>query len=286
MNAHEQNPGVRPDTAESAGDWIRRSGGPSGIERIEAFFHGHGYEMHRHDTYAIGVTLGGVQSFNYRREKRHSLPGQIIVLHPDEEHDGEAGTSAGFTYRMVYVAPALLQEALGEKPLPFVPGGISDNARLRAAVHAMLLDEEAHSDTLAEDDALFDLAAALDAAAGSPAQRHCGDFRAAQKAREYIHDALDRPVTLDELALASGRDRWSLSRDFRSFFGTSPHRYLTMRRLDLVRGLMLRGHSLADCAASAGFADQSHMTRQFMKAYGVSPAKWLKIVDAGGHAGR
>ncbi|MDE1184794.1 AraC family transcriptional regulator [Paraburkholderia sp.] len=261
-------------------DWIRHSNGFGGIERIEAFFQGHGYDMHRHDTYAIGITLGGVQSFRYRRARRDSLPGQTIVLHPDEPHDGEAGTDDGFMYRMVYVAPALLQQALGNQPLPFVPGGISDDPRLHAAVAAMLADDS-RADPLAQDDALFDLATALSAAAGTPARQQKGDFAAAQKAREFIHQTLDRPLTLDELARVSGRDRWSLSREFRRYFGTSPYRYLTLRRLDRVRQMMRCGDSLADCAASAGFADQSHMTRQFAQAFGVSPARWLKTVDAG-----
>ena len=46
-----------------------------------------GYGLHRHDTYAIGCTLAGVQSFHYRRGLRHSLPGGVLVLHPDEAHD-------------------------------------------------------------------------------------------------------------------------------------------------------------------------------------------------------
>lgn len=75
-------------------DWIRRAAPTSRLERIEAYFGGHGYDMHRHDTYAIGRTLAGVQSFHYRRAMQHSLPGGTIVLHPDEAHDGQAGTDA------------------------------------------------------------------------------------------------------------------------------------------------------------------------------------------------
>jgi AraC-like ligand binding domain len=36
--------------------------------------------MHRHDTYAIGRTLSGVQSFHYRRGLVHSQPGRTIVI--------------------------------------------------------------------------------------------------------------------------------------------------------------------------------------------------------------
>src|SRR5690606_2842406 len=37
----------------------------AGIERIEARFHGKGFEPHRHDTYALGVTMAGIQTFRY-----------------------------------------------------------------------------------------------------------------------------------------------------------------------------------------------------------------------------
>lgn len=119
-------------------DWVRQAGNIARIPCIEAYFQGHGYAPHRHDTYAIGRTLSGVQSFRYRSEHRHSLPGQTLVLHPDELHDGHAGTGDGFRYRMVYVPPALLQSMLGGRPLPFVPGGITSDPRLAPPVEALL----------------------------------------------------------------------------------------------------------------------------------------------------
>ncbi|RFB73744.1 AraC family transcriptional regulator [Herbaspirillum sp. 3R11] len=261
-------------------DWILRSQS-SGMERIEAFFHGRGYAMHRHDTYAIGITLGGVQSFQYKKSMRHSLPGNTMALYPDEPHDGQAGSEAGFRYRMLYIEPSLLQDALGGVALPFIEGGISTDPRLFGAVGNLLLHMDDEVEPLQQDDGIFELARAMDAVSGKRPRRHAADFGAAQLAREYIHGALDRTLTLDELAQASGRDRWSLTRDFRSFFGTSPYRYLSMRRLDMARRLMAQGLPLADAAAMSGFADQSHMTRLFTKTYGIAPAHWLRIMRRG-----
>ncbi|HCF3652076.1 TPA: AraC family transcriptional regulator [Pseudomonas aeruginosa] len=220
------------------------------MERIEAYFAGHGYDPHRHDTYAIGQTLAGVQSFRYRRSQRHSLPGGCLVLHPDELHDGEAGSQEGFRYRMLYVEPALIQQAM-DTPL----------------------------EPLEEQDALFELAHALDAVAGNRARgRRHFDFVAAERARQYIHAHLERPLGLDELAQVAQRERWSLSRDFRALFGTSPYRYLIQRRLDIARRLMLGGQTLAEAALAAGFTDQSHMTRHFGQSYGLPPARWLRML--------
>ena len=259
---------------------MRRAEPIDGVERIEAWFHGKAYAMHRHDTYAIGRTLAGVQSFSYRRSQRNSLPGNTIVLHPDEPHDGQAGTGEGFRYRMIYVKPAIFQDMLGGRALPFLEGGVTTDPRLAAAT-ATLLQHVGHTiEPLEQSDALAELAHALAAVAGMPARRSKGDFVAARRARDYLHANGERVVTLDELEVATGRDRWSLSHDFRMFYGTSPYRYLTMRRLDAVRHMLLAGTSLADAAVAAGFADQSHMTRHFSKTFGLTPGRWLQI--AGG----
>jgi AraC-like DNA-binding protein len=264
--------------AKANKDWVRLAQQPGKIERIEAYFSGHGYEPHRHDTYAIGRTLSGVQSFHYRGSKQHSLPGGTMVLHPDEIHDGEAGTNDGFQYRMLYIDPALIQKILGGKPLPFIPGGISSDPRLFAATEPLLKAPEESFDTLEEDDALYDLAHTLAVVGGQRFRRNLVDYQSAERAREYIHTEFIHNITLDTLSAVSGRDRWSLSRDFRALYGTSPYRYVTMRRLEYCRRLIQAGLSLAEAAAAAGFSDQSHMTRQFIKTLGMSPGRWQKFI--------
>lgn len=259
-------------------DWVKLADASPRVERLEAFFRGHGYEPHRHDTYAIGRTLSGVQRFHYRGSMRNSLPGGTLVLHPDEIHDGEAGTADGFQYRMIYIEPALIQQMLGGRPLPFIPGGLSDDPRLYAATTPLLRAMDASFDVLEEEDALYDLAQTLAVVGGQRYRRQAFDYQAAERAREYIHSAFHRAITLDELTAVSGRDRWSLSRDFRALFGTSPYRYVTLRRLEHCRRLMLAGESLVESALMAGFTDQSHMTRQFTRTIGVSPHRWLSIV--------
>jgi AraC-like DNA-binding protein len=79
------------------------------------------------------------------------------------------------------------------------------------------------------------------------------------------------------LEALTGLSRYALARHFRACLGTSPYRYLTLRRLDRARSLIRRGSALADAAVSCGFADQSHMTRQFKKAYGMSPGRWAAV---------
>src|SRR5260370_18002177 len=127
------------DLERSCGDWVRSRGPIGGVELLQARFNDHGYAPHRHDTYGISLTDLGVQTFDYRGSVERSLPGQITVLHPDEQHDGRPGTDAGFAYRIVYVAPAQIGAAVraitgNPTPLPFVPEPVAASPWLAVAV--------------------------------------------------------------------------------------------------------------------------------------------------------
>jgi AraC family transcriptional regulator len=56
-----------------------------------------------------------------------------------------------------------------------------------------------------------------------------------------------------------------------------PHRWLLMHRAkrakDLLRGMKM---PIAEIAGACGFADQSHFTRVFSKAFRISPGAWRR----------
>jgi AraC-like DNA-binding protein len=267
-----------------AGDWMRIAPSAPGIERVEAYFTGHGFDPHRHDTYAIGFTLEGVQAFRYRGAAERSLAGQVFVLHPDELHDGHAGTSAGFHYKILYVEPRAISDALGAAhPLPFVRETVTADPRLAAAIMPALGDIDRPLEELQRDQVIFDLAEALAAADPSIRERElsAGHWRAVNVARDFLDTKFDRPATSAELEIITGMSRYTLARHFRACLGTSPYRYLVMRRLDRARALIRRGAGLADTAAGCGFADQSHMTRHFTRTYGISPGRWGALSGSG-----
>ncbi|WP_339761641.1 AraC family transcriptional regulator [uncultured Hoeflea sp.] len=253
----------------------------TGIQRIEAYFSGKAYRPHRHDTYSIGYTINGVQSFHYRGARSDSTSGDVIVLHPDEVHDGHAGSSSGFRYRMLYIEPSLVRDALGASAsaLPFVKNAVLGDTRLLSVLQTALGDMDNPLEPMQFDQITLLLAESLlaqDQSAGrlQPAPI---DARAIAIARDYLNANIDRVVRSEELEHVTQHDRYSLARQFRTALGTSPYRYLTMRRLDRARDAISRGVTLADAAALSGFSDQSHMTRQFTSAFGVSPGRWRAL---------
>jgi AraC-like DNA-binding protein len=262
---------------------IRLGKGRPGIERVEVHIGRGGFSPHRHDTYAIGLTSAGVQTFHYRGSRRYCLPRQCHVLHPDELHDGIAMTDAGFGYSILYVAPAALQTALEGGHLPFVSDPIVTLAPRSSELMFRLWDVDDDLDDVEEDEIVLSILEFLQAWSGD-SRPGCGPGRPWKELRR-VRELLDeepavRPAArrLEEL---SGLDRWTLAREFRAVYGTSPRNFRTMRELDKVRGLLLRGNPAAAAAMEAGFSDQSHMSRMFKRAYGLAPVQWLDAVRRG-----
>jgi AraC-like DNA-binding protein len=261
-------------------DSIRAGAGCDGIERVEAFFAAAAFRPHRHDTYAIGVTTAGVQSFRYRGARRRCLPGQLHFIHPDETHDGMPETPDGFSYRIMYVAPALVQAALGGRRLPFVSDPVQPPLPATGALVALLADIDEPLDALSQAGAATAIADALVGASGGRPAEAPIDLAAVSAVRAYLDanpTGCTRATVLERIA---GTDRWTIARHFRAAFGTSPDRYRTMRRLSVARAAIAAGTPLAEAAATAGFADQSHMTRQFGRAYGMTPGRFAALTRA------
>jgi len=267
------------------GDWVRQTANGDGLVRLEAFFAGHAYDPHRHDTYAIGLTDGGLQCFTYRGAHRTSAPGTLMVLHPDERHDGEAGSAEGFRYRMIYVPPHRIAAALAgrTRTLPCVRAALTRDRRLRWAVAPALTDMARPLEDLETDQVVQEVAEALlslDPSAARGRARGASCHVSVERTRQFLDAHCDRMVTSAELEAVTGLDRYTLARHFRAVLGTSPYRYLTLRRLDRAKAALMDGESLAGAACAAGFADQSHMTRHFTRTVGISPGRWLALTTA------
>jgi AraC-like DNA-binding protein len=259
-------------------DSIRFVAGAPGIERAEVYLSACRFEPHRHDTYAIGLTTAGVQTFRYRGARRISLPGQLVILHPDETHDGAAATDDGFGYRALYVAPELVHDALGGSPLPFVADPVQKPAGATRRLARLLTELDDPVSDLRRVEIAATVADALRTLSGrADGGRAPIDADGVELARDYLAAHADEQTPAATLEQIAGIDRFTLARQFRRAFGTSPDRYRTMRRLELARTVIERGLPLAEAAVRSGFADQSHMTRQFKRAYGFTPGRWMSL---------
>ncbi|WP_243718147.1 AraC family transcriptional regulator [Actinomadura sp. 7K534] len=251
------------------------------LEAMHAHFERHVYHRHSHETYSFGVTEDGYQAFRCRGGAHTSAAGMVIAFNPDDPHDGHAADELGFTYRMVHIGPELVADVLADitdrpaRPPLFASPVVRDPvlARNLRALHAALLGG---ATALRRDELLT---AAVGAMVNRAATRRVAASSAtglAERARRLIEESFLDDVGAAELAEAAGCSRFALYRGFREAYGMAPSDYQRQLRLRAARRLLARGDAIGEVAAATGFADQSHLTRWFVRCYGMTPGRYQR----------
>lgn len=255
------------------------------LELLAARYRDHAYALHTHPTFVFGVVTSGVERLRVGRHESFAGPGSIIVVNPEEPHDGEKGCDDGWTYRTCYPSVGLIGEIaedLGLAGLPLFSSAVlaaPELAQAFAAAH----DRACRGEALESEAGLLAALRAIVARFG-----HLGGGRDAARpsgaaARVEAYDAViaaDPAAALDlsVFAAAAGVTRFQVIRDFKRAAEMTPGQYVRDRRVRLACALIGAGMPLAAVAAEAGFADQSHLTRAFKAVKGVTPAVWRRAL--------
>jgi AraC family transcriptional regulator len=92
----------------------------------------------------------------------------------------------------------------------------------------------------------------------------------------YIEEHLDASPTLEQMAAVAHLSAYHFARQFKAATGVPPHQYLIARRVERAKPFLQGGGdlSLAQVAARAGFANQSHFSHHFRRLVGVTPGQF------------
>ncbi len=238
----------------------------------------HAFPRHTHDQFGIGVIDRGAQKSASGRGQVEAGPGDTITVNPGEVHDGAPIGEGGRAWRMLYFDPILVANTVNDTgqaragTVEFCHPVITDRrvAVLFRNLFTVVTDSRRGADALLRDELLALLLAAVVGERNDDAGKQ-DTPRGISAMRRLIDDDPARRLTLFDLARESGLSRFQVIRGFVKTTGFTPHAYIVQRRIDTARKLIIEGMPLADAAVSSGFSDQSHLTRVFVRRYGVSP---------------
>jgi AraC-like DNA-binding protein len=264
---------VDDEMTRSRGTFVALQCSIPGVRAVQAQS-AHGFPPHMHDDYGVGRIRSGAQKSRSGRGMVEASAGDVITCNPDEVHDGRPiGDSRAWT--MLYFDRSLITAAFADvreqtAHFEFERPRLRDR---RAAIRFERLFDRLTApdadDLRSAEELLLQLIAELwrpgsDTPLRSPPQ-------SVMKIVRRIDSDPATPAPLAELASEAGFSAYRLIRAFRGITGLTPHAYTIQRRLQLARRLLAERMPIAEAALSAGFADQSHLTRMFSRTYGVSP---------------
>lgn len=256
--------------------------GIAGLDMLEASFVRQSCPRHSHDTYGIGVVHRGANRFVYRGGAYVAPAGSVCTVTVDEVHAGEV-TEEGLAYRCLYPAPALVTGVAAQlrgcaEGRIFALPPVIDDPITAAMIDAMFAAEKSAAPLLERQTVLAGLLARVLIRHAveriEPVWRKDASAAAVARARDYLHDNLGDNISLERLADMAGVSSFRLIRGFKRLYGLPPHAYLTQVRVRRAKELIVAGMPLAQAATETGFADQSHLTRNFKRILGVSPGRY------------
>jgi AraC-like DNA-binding protein len=249
-----------------------------GIESLRAEYRDHHFAPHTHDTFAIGVFELGAAVIRCEGQTVTADADCILTINPGAVHSARSRDEQPWHYRAFYPTCRAVEETLadadvGAEALFFVrPMRIAP--ALAATIRHALAALEAERESLGQEELLARVVHAL----WNPEHTSVAGARSApvavQRAREFIDANAHRPLSLGEIASAAGISRFHLVRAFTASHGVSPYAYYLLRRIAAARELLAGGWSPSAVSTMCGFADQSHLTRQFKRIVGVTPGEY------------
>ena len=252
-----------------------------GVEAVEADTK-RSFARHVHDQFGIGLIVRGAQRSASGRGSVEARAGDLISVNPAEVHDGIPIGDDARRWHMLYFDPPFIAEVFAD---------MADDTRVsvrefahpvlrsvraarlfRVLYHSIARAAERSKHLQAEETLSLLMEHLLDQS--MPVSPVLGT--AAVRAKAMIDDAPLAPVSLAELSREAGLSRFQLVRSFARLTGLTPHAYLLQRRIQRARQLIAAGVPLAEAAIASGFADQSHMTRCFVRSFGFSPGLYAR----------
>lgn len=254
---------------------------------LKAAMNDFSYDFHAHEEYAFGVTLSGRQDFFSGGQFHRSPPGNVILLNPEEAHDGQPGGDSTLGYVMVYVSPrqleALFADTLGRESAGQFRSDetlMSDPALRQAILQLARLVTCQVGSRIDQEHTLYQMAAGLVQRAGKfqPDGTSSRPDALLKRARDFILAHLEDDVSLDDISRAAHLSKYHFLRLFRQQSGMTPHRYVINCRINAARSALESGAGPNDVAFRYGFADLSHFNRRFKRIYGMTPHQYQRSV--------
>lgn len=234
------------------------------------------FRRHTHDQYGVGVLVEGAQSSWSGRGQVEAVAGDVISVNPCEVHDGEPIGAPSRQWRIVYFDPSVVGNVLcvREEQLPEFEFPAITCPDLKLWVDKLFVRVAENEDMLGIEETLLSIFRTLlstdEKASATMARMPTEEV---QRVKERIDDDPAKCVTLRELSDIAGMSRFTLIRAFAAYVGMTPYAYVQQKRLHLARSLLHAGLPIVEVASAAGFSDQSHLNRQFVRQYGISPGQ-------------
>ena len=94
------------------------------------------------------------------------------------------------------------------------------------------------------------------------------------KSIKYINDNIKKKLSIDEICQYINLSKFYFSRIFKEEVGVTPYRYILDCKIEAVKSDLDKGVDINTAASKYEFYDLSHLNKNFIKVYGITPLEY------------
>ncbi|WP_423839995.1 AraC family transcriptional regulator [Vibrio mytili] len=249
------------------------------LSLIEAKYQSFAFQKHYHLDFHLGLITHGEQKFHHQGSHHQVGHGQIVIMPPDELHDGQSRRADGYEVNVFSIEPSMLSDLADLKQngqtISFNALIISDPQIFLQLSNLHLYLRSKNLSQLTKDclpfegfNSLIDRYGSLDRQKVLPLGN-----QSLNTLKEYLMANLDKSVRLNALSELCQLSPTQFQRHFKAQTGMTPYAWFARLRLEKGMKLLQAGQCGTQVAHQVGFYDQAHFSKAFKQTYGISPSQ-------------
>ena len=233
---------------------------------------------HAHDDLQITIVLRGSLEERVGATVERATALSVVVKDPGVVHDDRFGTAGALTARLVLGRTALadlVEHPSRARGWRWLHGAVL----VRPFLRIVRCGVDGHRAFAVDHDDILDILAAISARFAVPTPR--GEPRWLADAVAGIRDGWRAGLTVRDVARAAGVHPVYFARCVRRWYRVGAADLLRQARLrQAARHIADADPTIATVAYASGFADESHLNREFSQVTGVPPARFRRLASA------
>ncbi len=236
----------------------------------------HAYKKHLHQELSIGYIHKGATMLNVNGKDHYIKAGEAVAIYPYVSHKCQPIDINNWTFTMIYIDNGYIKEYFDssiENNLIGIKRISNDDGKNLEYIVDILnsnvsgFDKEVQiTDTLNHILNTCDIDIKLETS------------KMINLIKTYIENHFLETLQLKDMEDKFGINRFSLIRNFKNIFNTTPNAYQLQLKVNYGKQLLKKSNNIVDIALRSGFYDQAHFTKEFKKAYGITPFQYYKFI--------
>ncbi|MDF2614475.1 MAG: transcription regulator AraC family [Clostridia bacterium] len=235
----------------------------------------HAYKAHLHEELSIGFIERGATNVSVNGTNYYIKEKEAIVIYPFVSHKCQPVDLKNWEFTMIYINENFYHGILNDLNEKHFLGIRKLEDQEYKKVKQMISTIKSNQGLAEKEETIVETLAEIFIRCDIDIE--IVKDEGLQEIREYIEMNFLEQLKLDDLEKYFGFNKFRIIRSFKNKYNVSPRAYQLQLKVNYAKHLISRGEGLVEAALKAGFYDQAHFTKEFKKAYGITPRQYINM---------